>query len=278
MNITDFLDTFTIVACSIIASAFILAWIYIALTDSSKFVVRKKWISQLPSVISTLGVLGTFLGITKGLMSFDTSDLDTSIPLLLDGLKTAFFTSLVGMFGSLILNRVVSHKFDTDVKESDEIKAAKLIIEALKNNHNALPSILRNSNQDLVKAFDDNETIKGIRIDVQQLKHYLEDIKGICVDVEQLKDDLEEIKGHIEELKEYQSQSVNILNEIKTTSSTTSDELPRLRAVAVTATASISTLDNNIEEMNDKISKIEKMTSEINENLDTIKLNNEEEF
>ena len=84
------------------------------------------------------------------------------------------------------------------------------------------------------------------------MKHYLEDIKGICVDVEQLKDDLEEIKGHIEELKEYQSQSVNILNEIKTTSSTTSDELPRLRAVAVTATASISTVDNNIEEMKDE--------------------------
>ena len=108
--------------------------------------------------------------------------------------------------------------------------------------------------------------------------HYDKTFYSTSVKEELPEDDLEEIKGHIEELKEYQSQSVNLLNEINTTSSTTSDELPRLRAVAVTATASISTLDNNIEEMNDKISKIEKMTSEINENLDTIKLNNEEEF
>ena len=257
MNIVDFLDTFTIVACSIIACAFVLAWIYIAMTDSSKFSVRKKWISQLPSVVSTLGVLGTFLGITKGLMSFDTTDLDASIPLLLDGLKTAFFTSLVGMFGSLVLNRVVSHKFDTDIKESEEMKAARLIIETLKNNHNSIPAMLRNSNQNLVEAFNDNETIKQIHIDVEQLK-----------------DDLEELKGHIEEIKEKNDQAISILNSINSSSNSTSEELPRLRAVAVTATASISTIDNNIEEMNGKIATIEKGVSDVNNNIEAIKSNN----
>ena len=53
-----------------------------------------------------------FGGITKGLMAFDTTDLDRSIPDLLDGLKTAFFTSLAGMVGSMILSAFISRKQD----------------------------------------------------------------------------------------------------------------------------------------------------------------------
>ena len=106
------LDTFTILACWCILVAFFVAWIYVANTKIDDLPKKRKWIEQLPSIISTLGVLGTFLGITRGLIAFDPEHIDTSIPTLLGGLKTAFFTSLAGMFGSLILNRIVSHKFD----------------------------------------------------------------------------------------------------------------------------------------------------------------------
>lgn len=48
--------------------------------------------------MGALGILGTFTGIIIGLLNFDTESIDTSIPVLLDGLKTAFITSIVGMF------------------------------------------------------------------------------------------------------------------------------------------------------------------------------------
>ena len=262
------LDTFTIVACCVIAAAFVFAWIYIAFTNSTQFANRKKWIDQLPSVVSTLGVLGTFLGITKGLMSFDTTDLDKSIPLLLEGLKTAFFTSLLGMSGSLILNRVVSHKFDKEAKESEAEKAAKLIVDTLKSNQNNLPAILNNSNKDLVKVLSEDATIKIIR-----------------ADVEQLKDDIEEIKGHIEEIREVMgglgeqnSRVINLLDTINASAGNTAEEIPRLRAVAVTATASISAIDNNVEEINVTLTNLENEVSEINENVETIKSKDEENF
>lgn len=254
------LDSFTIVACLIIAGAFVFAWFYIAKTTTQEFANRKKWIDQLPSVVSTLGVLGTFIGITRGLINFDSSDLDTSIPLLLEGLKTAFFTSLVGMIGSLILNRIVSHKFDTEVKESEIQKAARQIVDTLRTNHNNLPSVLNNSNKELVKILSENDAIKVIR-----------------VDVEQLKDDVEEIKGHIQELKDINSQIANALNDIRSSSASTADELPRLRAVAVTATASISAMDNNVEELNISISNIETSTTEISESLENIQSKDEED-
>ena len=95
-------------------------------------VANRRWIEQIPSIISTLGVLGTFWGITDGLLGFDTNDLNLSIPLLLDGLKTAFFTSLAGMIGSLILSRVVSSSFDKeDGGVSDVNMATSQIVKAV---------------------------------------------------------------------------------------------------------------------------------------------------
>lgn len=52
---------------------------------------------------TTLGILGTFGGIFLGLMGFDVQDIPGSVPRLLDGLKTAFLTSIAGMVAALVL-------------------------------------------------------------------------------------------------------------------------------------------------------------------------------
>lgn len=57
--------------------------------------------SDASQAFASLGVLGTFLGITIGLVYFNTHDLEKSVPALLDGMRSAFFTSIVGMIGSL---------------------------------------------------------------------------------------------------------------------------------------------------------------------------------
>ncbi|MBX3042534.1 MAG: MotA/TolQ/ExbB proton channel family protein [Candidatus Kapabacteria bacterium] len=53
-----------------------------------------------------IGVLGTFWGIFIALMDFDAAHIQESIAGLLEGLKTAFITSLVGMILSLIANAI----------------------------------------------------------------------------------------------------------------------------------------------------------------------------
>jgi hypothetical protein len=60
-----------------------------------------------PALLTALGVLGTFVGILIGLLGFDVSDLSRSVPQLLDGMKTAFVTSVFGM-GSGIIVKLVS--------------------------------------------------------------------------------------------------------------------------------------------------------------------------
>lgn len=127
------LDIITWTSVAIIVAAFFIAWGYIVRQKKNgNLLLKRRWIDQLPSLISTLGVLGTFAGITIGLWFFDTHDLNQSIPKLLSGLKTAFFTSLAGMIGSLILSKTVNSSFDeNDGGVSDINQAAGEICKAV---------------------------------------------------------------------------------------------------------------------------------------------------
>ena len=124
----------TWICLTIILVAFIVCFVLVQkIKNSDKLVENRRVVEYFPTFISTLGVLGTFFGITMGLMAFDTTDLDKSIPDLLDGLKTAFFTSLAGMIGSMILSAFIGRK--QDEKEggiSDINQAAGTICQAVK--------------------------------------------------------------------------------------------------------------------------------------------------
>ena len=111
---------------------FVCLLLVIKYKKSDKLLANRRVVEYFPTFVSTLGVLGTFYGITIGLLAFDTSDLDKSIPGLLNGLKTAFFTSLAGMIGSMILSAFISKKQDEkDGGISDINQAAGTICQAV---------------------------------------------------------------------------------------------------------------------------------------------------
>lgn len=66
-----------------------------------------------PQAIASLGVLGTFIGISIGLIQFNSADIETSVPTLLEGMRTAFLTSILGMCWSMRL------KYKQMVKEKE---------------------------------------------------------------------------------------------------------------------------------------------------------------
>jgi len=65
---------------------------------------------DLKSQIVSMGVLGTFVGIFIGLQAFNPNDITNSVNDILVGLKTAFFTSIVGMSLSTILSLIEKFK------------------------------------------------------------------------------------------------------------------------------------------------------------------------
>ncbi|TXF86312.1 hypothetical protein FUA23_19530 [Neolewinella aurantiaca] len=64
---------------------------------------------SIPSTFVTLGLLGTFGGVAYGLYKFDTSPdlIKESIQLLLDGLKTAMYTTIAGVSLSVIFGKII---------------------------------------------------------------------------------------------------------------------------------------------------------------------------
>ena len=78
------------------------------------------------SILTIVGVLGTFIGIYIGLQNFSTDNLQNSIKDLLDGLKIAFGTSIVGIASALLLKGIISPIFQTvqNKKKRDPLEEA----------------------------------------------------------------------------------------------------------------------------------------------------------
>ena len=66
--------------------------------------------SDLSPFLVSLGIIGTFCGIFSGLIGFDTHDITSSVPKLLEGLKVAFITSIAGMIFALLTSVIIKFK------------------------------------------------------------------------------------------------------------------------------------------------------------------------
>lgn len=122
------MNTTTIVFFALMGIVFFPSIVYVYACSSKNFIRNKRIIDSLPQILSTLGVLGTFWGITQGLWEFDVHDINASIPKLLDGLRTAFYTSLAGMISSLLLRAVTDGKSDKVDKGLSDMQAAQVEI------------------------------------------------------------------------------------------------------------------------------------------------------
>jgi len=116
-----------------ILAACILIMLYLAWYDHKTLTAKNKEgelveHSDQKSVIVSIGVLGTFIGIVLGLLAFDAEHIKESIPPLLNGLKFAFLTSIAGMVVSISLSILQRQKLSGG---SDELEILKRMNEKL---------------------------------------------------------------------------------------------------------------------------------------------------
>lgn len=114
MNTNTVTDIFIIV----MILAFLLAVIW------SKKGINESFVNYAPTLLTSLGILGTFLGIVLGLLEFNTTNVEGSIVKLLDGLKVAFITSVIGILGSILIKflinaNIITPKIIEEQKEQD---------------------------------------------------------------------------------------------------------------------------------------------------------------
>jgi chromosome segregation ATPase len=93
-----------------ILSVCIAFMVYLAWYDNKTLKDKGSEHSDQKSVIVSVGVLGTFVGIVLGLLGFDAQNIQESIPPLLNGLKFAFLTSIAGMIISIAVSFIQKGK------------------------------------------------------------------------------------------------------------------------------------------------------------------------
>ena len=114
----------------------------------------------IPPVFPTLGIFCTALGITIGIWKFDTSNIESSLPQLLKGLRLAFIATMGGILGLIIfqkINAIVQKNIDDNPnrpkKQTDELSAISeltfAIQELKKDNANQIEKLIKSFSEDL---------------------------------------------------------------------------------------------------------------------------------
>lgn len=158
------------------------------------------------SIIMTLGVLGTFVGVFIGLLDFDINNIEASIPYLLDGLKIAFYTSIVGMTIAILISiyqRSIGFKIDNkdnldfitiQSKKLDKLDELVNIATANLESKNVLleiKEILKKSELLTLSNTNINDTLKKIQDSISQdiVKQIDSLSKSLVKEIEKLSND-----------------------------------------------------------------------------------------
>ena len=67
--------------------------------------VHKRMLEMIPDILTSLGILGTFVGLVWGLRNFEPSSYESmtsSVSMLVEGIKVAFLTSIYGVSLSIV--------------------------------------------------------------------------------------------------------------------------------------------------------------------------------
>ena len=151
-------------------------------------------VSKFAYGAATLGILLTFYGIWRGLLGFDITNTEQSIPILIDGLKIAFGSSLTGLGTSMLINL-----FFVESKDDVESSLEKVVhaVEGLKdsldtftsNTTQAQTEALMNAIHQLVKELEmginseTKMTMTKFRTSVEFLREwqekYVDEIKHV---------------------------------------------------------------------------------------------------
>ena len=83
-------------------------------SDETDTLISKWFLDVIPDFMTSMGILGTFVGLVWGLRSFDPSGFETmtaSVSSLVDGIKVAFLTSIYGILMSLCFSYCMNRHY-----------------------------------------------------------------------------------------------------------------------------------------------------------------------
>tara|TARA_Y100000034_G_scaffold104892_1_gene131765 strand:- start:3724 stop:4458 length:735 start_codon:yes stop_codon:yes gene_type:complete len=141
--------------------------------------------SKLAYGATAMGMLLTFFGIWKGLIGFDVTATEESIPILLGGLKIAFSSSIVGLSTSLVINLFFVSAVEQNEQSLENIE--DLLVDLNKNINSFTLNLaeanidaLRDAIEDMIKSLEmginseTKESINKFKESIEMLREWQE--------------------------------------------------------------------------------------------------------
>ena len=198
--------------------------------------------SAIGSELVTLGVLGTFVGVFSGLYHFDFNAIEASIPELLDGLKMAFVTSIIGLSLYVVLMVIKSNEKKEDttldfLNQQAQMLAALEAGFAQMNDHaqrslanqqqmittleQSLSQVAQSSQQEVMKALAEVVKDFNTQLNTQfgdNFRQLNESVKGINTWQKNYQSQVSEMETHVQALLKEMNQATVSLNKQSTNS------------------------------------------------------------
>lgn len=125
-----------------------------------------------PNILTSIGIFGTFLGVAIGLWQFNAGDIQNSVPHLMDGLRTAFWSSIAGLLGALTIK--LRHALgQAKVQARAELATINDLDTSLQQLVAALDA---DQDKNFISLLKDNhtKTLEGMQQVLDKLDHYQE--------------------------------------------------------------------------------------------------------
>jgi len=221
----------------IILSGMVIYFLTATIYSSSKNETSSKgitnWINKTnpPAMLTSFGIFGTFLGIFLGLWEFDSRNMQGSILKLLDGLTTAFISSVAGL-GSSILFRII-RPAKTFAEASGEA-LGKALVEELK-------TTIREFNENLAEQLGEN------------FKHLNEALGRLLQWQEDYKHQMDELKMSINEAIASIKNTAEAVQKIENATSQIPQNIQKIQEVVEVLDKQIAILDIKTTEFQEQL-------------------------
>ena len=223
-----------------------------------------------PSLLVSIGIFGTFLGIFFALVDFNVNRVDESIPELLSGLKVAFGTSIVGLFLSLTFRAVILYK-PKKIKSTEEADVKDLLLKMTEvkdaisaDNESSVITQLQklrsetiDSLKEMQKSFSDfasEMSQNNVNALIEAVQKVMEDFNAKIND--QLGESFKELNSSVQNLVEWQKN-------YKTHVESLNDQLQ-------TAIAGITSSQDSLKQISENMESLPKSTEALKDIMTTV--------
>jgi methyl-accepting chemotaxis protein len=264
-------------------ASYLIYGIYVLhLTKKDYSKVNLNDLDLIPSMFTTIGILGTFGGIAYGLWFFNDKDISNSIPLLLKGLKTAFFASIFGVSLSIFFSKRISYIKNKNEKGvlSDETIAINKLLVAIQELRNDFSTTDDNGNKikvgnvfrDIYKeSSKQSNALQTFSSDLAlTISAGFEEIlnnptQGVVAELKLVKAEIESLGNKLQDpatdmtqniVKELQESMGKMIEEFKTSmSGDTKNEMEHLAKILGQAGGSLSDFPVKLQNMTDNLNE-----------------------